>query len=209
MEFGFLIMMAIPVALAVVALVALRSATNAVGRELQAHLEREGWGSLDPIWSPLGDAGFRGNWQGREAVAMYHERRKTTAPNLQITVSTRKLDRICVARAYPPRLAFLDFDFGMPPKVESTDRRFQTRADSEESIESMLRDEEIASQLATFLTARADLIEVKRGRLQVTRSIRDTWKPGISVTVRPPAEEVERTVDLAHRLLETLSGKGF
>jgi hypothetical protein len=209
MEFGYLIMMAIPVGLAVVVLVASRSATNAVGRELQAHLEREGWGSLDPIWSPLRGTGFRGNWQGREAVAMYHERNKSFAPKLEITVSTRKLDRISVSRAYPPRLAFLDFDFGMPPKVESTDRRFQTRADSPESIESMLRDEETASQRATFLTARADLVEVKGGRLQVTRSIRDAWKPGFSVTLRPPAEEVQRTIALAHRLLETLSTRGF
>jgi len=200
---------AIPLTLAVVALIALRRATSAVGRELQAHLEREGWGSLDPIWSPLGDAGFRGNWQGREGVAIYHERRKSIAPNLEITVSTRKLDRLRIARAYPPRLAFLDFEFGMPPKVESADRRFQARADSPESIESILSDEATASQVATFLTARNDLIEVRRGKLQVKRSIRDTWRPGFSITVRPPAEEVERTVVLAHRLLESLAARGF
>ncbi|MFA6955948.1 MAG: hypothetical protein WC538_08775 [Thermoanaerobaculia bacterium] len=200
---------AIPLTLAVVVLIASRRATNAVGRELRAHLEREGWGSLDPIWSPLRGAGFRGNWQGRETVAMYYERNKSFAPRLEITVSTQKPDRIRIARAYPPRLAFLDFEFGMPPKVESADRRFQARADSQESIESILRDEATASKLATFLTARSDVVEMEHGKLQVKRSIRDAWKPGFSITVRPPAEEVKRTVELAHRLLESFAALGF
>lgn len=209
MEFGFLLMGAIPVALAFVALIALRRATNAVGRELQRHLEREGWASLEPVWSPFGDAVFRGNWQGREALATYQERRKRMPPHLRITVSSRKLDRIRIARAYPPRLAFLDREFGMPPKIETGDRRFQAHADSPELIGELLGDDATASRLATFLTARTDLIQVKRGKLTVNRSIRDTWRPGFTLTVRPPAEEVERTVDLAHRLLEALSTKGL
>lgn len=201
---------AVTVAFAAAVIVALRRATSAVGRELRAHLEREGWGSLRAIPFIMGDSGFRGTWQGRKAEARYHERRKQTAPDIQIDVATRRLERIRISRAHlAGRLAFLTFEFGLPPKVNLADRRFDARGPSAELIDLILRNEATASQLDKFFRAPMDRLDSKRGTLHVTRSLQDSREPGFSRNLRPPAGEIELSLSLAHRLLESLISQGF
>lgn len=212
-EMGFLILasvVAVTVALAAAVIVALRRSTSAVGRELRTHLEREGWESLRRIPFIMGDSGFRGTWQGRKAEARYHERRKRTAPDIQIDVATLQVERLRISRAYPAgRLAFLTFEFGLPPKVKLADRRFDARGPSAELIDLILGNEATASQLDKFFRSPMDRIDSKRGTLQITRSLRDKRTPGLSLQLRPPAGEIELSVSLAHRLLKSLISQGF
>ncbi len=211
-EMGFLILasvVAVTVALAAAAIVVLRRSTSAVGRELRTHLEREGWGSIRRIPFVIGDSGFRGTWQGRKAEARYHERRKQTAPDIQIDVATLQVERLRISRAYPAgRLAFLTFEFGLPPKVKLADRRFDARG-SAELIALILGNEATASQLDIFFRSPMDRIDSKRGTLRIARSLRDKRTPGLSLQLRPPAGEIELSVSLAHRLLKSLISQGF
>lgn len=204
------LMVVMTVALAATVFVALRRATSVVGRELRTLLEREGWGSLRAIPFIMGDSGVRGTWRGRKAEARYHERRKQAPPGIQIEVASRQLERMRISRAYPAgRLAFLHFEFGLPPRVNLADRRFEARAHSAELIDSILGNEATASQLDTFFRSPMDGIDSKRGTLQVTRFLKERRKPGLVQDLRPPASEIELSVSLAHRLLESLISQGF
>jgi len=185
-------------------------ASRAVTRVLRSHLEREGWGSLRSPFFTLG-GGFRGSWQGREARGSFQPRHKSRPPMLFIEVSTRQFERVRISRAATSRFAaFANISFGLPPRVDLGDQRFDARAASSELIAMILRDEPTTTRLAEFLRSSHDRIESKGGTLRLRRELLDRRAPGGSFfTVRPPAEEVERSVFLAHRILEALSTKGF
>ncbi|MBI2214674.1 MAG: hypothetical protein HYU52_13595 [Acidobacteria bacterium] len=184
--------------------------TKIVRDELRGHLEREGWSSIHSQFFTL-RPGFRGSWQGREARGHFDPRHKSQPPALVIEVSTRQFERVCFSKAATSRFAaFANISFGLPPRVDVGDRRFDARAASRELIGMILRDKPTASLLAEFLRTGRDRIESKGGTLRLRRELPDRRAPGGSFfTVRPPAHEVERSVFLAHRILEALSTKGF
>ncbi|MFA6955949.1 MAG: hypothetical protein WC538_08780 [Thermoanaerobaculia bacterium] len=185
-------------------------ASKAVRNELRSHLEREGWSSIHSPFLTLAP-GFRGSWQGRDARGSFQARHKSQPPMLIIEVSTRQFERMRIARHVSSvYLRAVSFSFGLPPRVDLGDSRFDARAESRELIELILRDESRAQLFDEFLRASHDRVESKRGTLKLKRELLDRRAPGGSfLTVRPPAEEIERSVFLAHRLLEALSTKGF
>ncbi len=184
-------------------------ATRAVGRELRGHLEREGWGSIRPLFFSI-SGGFRGTWQGREALARYRAREKSHPPLLLIDVSTRQFERMRITRARTARWSWLtSLNFGLPPPVNLADTRFEAHARSPETIEPLVRDETTATRLDEFLRASEDRIDSKGGKLRLRRVLQDRKRPGFSFAFRPPAEEIEHAVTLAHRLLESLTTRGF
>lgn len=185
-------------------------ASRAVKRELRGHLERAGWSSLRTPFFALSE-GFRGNWQGREAFGRFRPRHKSQPPLLLIDVSTRQFERMRISRARPSGLAaFMNFSFGLPPRVDLSDSRFDARAGSREMIELILHDETTATLLEEFLRSSEDRVDSKGGKLQLRRELQDKKTAGsFSFTFRPPADEVERSVALAHRLLESLTARGF
>ncbi len=186
-------------------------ASRAVKRELRSHLEREGWSSLRSPFFALTE-GFRGSWQGREAFGRFRPRNKSQPPLLLIDVSTRQFERMRISRAASAGLAaILNFSFGLPPRVDLSDSRFDARAGSREMIELILRDEATATLLDEFLRSSEDRVDSKGGKLQLRRELQDKKTAGISFsfTFRPPADEVERSVTLAHRLLQSLTARGF
>ena len=195
--------------LASLAIRAALRATRAVGRELRSHLEREGWGSVRSLFFTVG-AGFRGTWQGREAMARYRARDKSHPPLLLIDVSTRQFERVRITRAASRRWAWpAGLSFGLPPRVNLADTRFEARARSSEILDVIVRDENTAARLDEFLREREDRIDSKGGKLRLRRTMLDGKRPGFSFAFRPPADEIERAVGLAHRLLESLTARGF
>lgn len=184
-------------------------ATRAVGRELRSHLEREGWGSIRGLFFTVG-AGFRGTWQGREAMARYRARDKSHPALLLIDISTRQFERLRITRARSERWSWpAGLSFGLPPRINLADTRFEARARSSETIDPIVRDEKTAALLDEFLRAREDRIDSKGGKLHLRRALQDGKRPGFSFAFRPPADEVEHSVGLAHRLLESLATRGF
>jgi hypothetical protein len=186
-------------------------ASRAVTRELRSHLEREGWSSLRSPFFTL-RPGFRGSWQGREARGSFQPRQKSKPPLILIDVSTRQFERMRISRASSSRLAAIaNFAFGLPPRVDTGDQRFDARAGSREAIEMILRDGSTTTLLDEFLRSTGDRIDSKNGTLKLLRELQDRRSSGVSLsfTFRPPAEEIERSVFLAHRILEALSTKGF
>jgi len=186
-------------------------ASRAVTRELRSHLEREGWSSIrSPFFTLRG--GFRGSWQGREARGSFQPRHKSRPPFLIVEVSTRQFERVYISRAASSRLgAIANLQFGLPPRVDAGDSRFEARAASSELIAMILRDESTAKLLDEFLRSSRDRVDSKGGTLALRRELQDRRSSGISFSLsfRPPAEEIERAVFLAHRILEALSTKGF
>lgn len=184
--------------------------TRAVRNELRGRLEREGWSSIQSQFLTL-RPGFRGSWQGREARGHFQPRHKSQPPMLVIEVSTRQFERVLFSKAPTSRFAaFANMSFGLPPRVDTGDRRFEARAASHELIEMILRDEPAATLLGEFLRSSLDRVESKGGTLRLRRELPDRRAPGGSFfTVRPPAHDVERSVFIAHRIIEALSTKGF
>lgn len=184
--------------------------TRVVRNELRSRLEREGWSSIHAQSFTL-RPGFYGSWQGREARCHFQPRHKSQPPMLVVEVSTRQFERVQLSRAATSRFAaFASFSFGLPPRVNTGDQRFDARAASSELIGMVLRDKPTAKLLGDFLRSSHDRFESKGGTLKFRRALLDRRAPGGSFfTVRPPAHEVEHSVFLTHRLLESLSTKGF
>jgi len=185
-------------------------ASREVKRELRSQLEREGWSSLGSPFFAL-RPGFRGSWQGREARGYFRPRHKSRPPALLIEVSTRQFERVHIARAATSRLAALgNISFGLPPRVDTGDERFDARAASSELIAMILRDESTSKLLEEFLRSAHDGVDSKGGTLKLHRELLDRKAAGsLFSTLRPSADEVERSVFLSHRLIEALSTKGF
>lgn len=186
-------------------------ASRAVTRELRSQLEREGWSSLrSPFFTLI--PGFRGSWQGREARGRFQPRQKSQPPLILIDVATRQFERMRISRTSSSRLAAIaNFAFGLPPRVDIGDQRFDARTGSREMVEMILRDESTTKLLDEFLRSSGDRIDSKGGTLKLRRELQDRRSSGISLSFsfRPPAAEIERSVFLAHRIVEALSTKGF
>jgi hypothetical protein len=130
---------------------------------------------------------------------------------LVIEVATRSFERVRFTKAATSRLAALaTISFGLPPRVDAGDKRFEARAASHELIGMIVREAPTATLLAEFLRSPLDRLESKGGTLRLRRELPDRRTPGGSwFAVRPPAHDVERSVFLSHRILEALSTKGF